>query len=716
MSRLITDSLHLVETAPQNAQAHPTDSSRMLLGLLNLSHRAVAFPADAEVLDGVISAEVLRGLLSALLVRDVNTVRHSRRTAQLAVGLAEYLGWDGRHLKVMEVAALLHDIGKIGIPDSILFKPGRLSPDEADLLALHHRISVDLLQACRADRDVLEIVSLSREFYNSPDGRSSRSEGGGSLHLGARILAVADAYDSLRSDQTYRKGKSHDEILRILTEHSGTQFDGNVVNALARWTKADSVLLELETQADFDQLSPAPAPMGDAQESQELGHICSYLYLLESLYDGFYLVDSDLRFVVWNHGAEELLGYRTQDLLGRGWSSRLLNYADESEQLLADNACPLNRVLSDGKSVSARHKLKHADGKWVEIETLSVPVRDQHGHVHGVVEIFRDVARTNRQPQEYRDLRMAASRDALTGVANRGELESQLTSLVARSSRGEISEPFSVIFADVDHFKQVNDRFGHAVGDEVLIEIARLLQSETYSGELVGRYGGEEFVIVCPATTMEQAIARAERIRSAVTRLQIRSLEGSRLTSSFGVSQFEAGDNVASLLHRADMALYAAKHGGRNRTHHLTSEGLLQQEAADPAQPHAAQEFVHCGSFFACVAADMAVYKLGGFISEEGASLREVNETRVLIRLGRKGLLPFWGNHDERRPVDVEVNFRSEQAGTPPLPKPIPRNHVLVTVEIRPVGWVKKHDVFETRARRVLKKLAGHFAAELRNA
>ena len=711
MSRLVTDSLHLVDTAPQNAQAHPTDSSRMLLGLLNLSHRAVAIPADMEVLDGVISAEVLRGLLSALLVRDVNTVRHSRRTAQLAVGLAEYLGWDGRHLKVMEVAALLHDIGKIGIPDSILFKPGRLSPDEADLLALHHRISVDLLQACRADRDVLEIVSLSREFYNSPGAKGIRS-GGGTLHLGARILAVSDAYDSLRSDQTYRKGKSHEEILRILTEHSGTQFDGNVVNALARWTKADSVLLELETQADFDQLSPAPAPMGDAQESQELGHICSYLYLLESLYDGFYLVDSDLKFVVWNHGAEELLGYRTQDLLGRNWSTRLLNYADEAEELLPENQCPLNRVVAEGKSVSARYKLKHADGKWVEIETLSVPVRDQHGQVHGVVEIFRDVARTNRQPQEYRDLRMAASRDALTGVANRGELESQLTSMVARSSRGEISDPFSVIFSDVDHFKQVNDRFGHAVGDEVLIEIARLLQNETYSGELVGRYGGEEFVILCPATTMDQAVSRAERIRTAVTRLQIRSLEGSKLTSSFGVSQFEAGDNVASLLHRADMALYSAKHGGRNRTNFLTAETLMQQEVANQDAPQNDEQFVFRGSFYACVAADMAVYKLGGFITEEGGNVREVNEQQVRIRLGRKGLLPFWGNHDERRPVDVEVNFRADQKA--PKPTSVPRNHVLVSVEIHPVGWVKKHDVFEARARRVLKKLAGHFAAELR--
>jgi hypothetical protein len=232
----------------------------------------------------------------------------------------------------------------------------------------------------------------------------------------------------------------------------------------------------------------------------------------------------------------------------------------------------------------------------------------------------------------------------------------------------------------------------------------------------VGRYGGEEFVVICPTTNLEQAVARAERIRGAIARLQVTSLQGNALTSSFGVAEFEPGDNVSSLLHRADMALYSAKHSGRNRTMQLTSESLQKQETEEQAAPAETEDFVHTGSFFACVAAQMAVYKLEGFISEEKAQVVEVSEHRVVLRHGRKPFFSFWGNHDDCRPVDVEVVFRTEQAGTPRLPKPIPRNHVLVAITIRPVGWMDDHDLFELRARRVLKKLAGHFAAQLRDA
>src|SRR5262249_49495975 len=139
-------------------------------------------------------------------------------------------------LKLLEVASLLHDVGKIGVPDSILFKPGKLNPDEAELMSLHHHVAVDVLQACRVDHTVGQIVSQSRDFTH--DHWHERQKSAGTTHLGARILSVADAYDSLRSEQIFRKAKAHEEAIKILVENTGNRFDANIVTALARWSNS----------------------------------------------------------------------------------------------------------------------------------------------------------------------------------------------------------------------------------------------------------------------------------------------------------------------------------------------------------------------------------------------------------------------------------------------------------------------------------------------
>jgi putative nucleotidyltransferase with HDIG domain len=121
---------------------------------------------QANEMESIISKRVLRSLLSTLHFRDVFTVQHSRRVAMVSVGIAKFLGWEGLHLKMIEVASLLHDIGKIGVPDNILFKPGKLSSDEIELMASHRHVGIDILQACRVDHEVLEIVEQSYRFFN----------------------------------------------------------------------------------------------------------------------------------------------------------------------------------------------------------------------------------------------------------------------------------------------------------------------------------------------------------------------------------------------------------------------------------------------------------------------------------------------------------------------------------------------------------------------
>jgi len=463
--RLLVDDLLLPESSADGRNA--PDSSRLLLGLVTLArslHTSDEMGSVDPQPDGIIDLGVLRGLLSALHFRDVATLRHTRRVAMLCVGMAQYLGWEPPQRKALEIAGLLHDIGKIGVPDNILFKPGALNPDEAELMALHHNVGIDVLQASRVGTEVLEIITGAHADYET-DGDQFRQTGA-PLHQGARILAVADAYDSLNTDQVYRAAKSHPEILNTLMDAAGTQFDGNVVCALARWIESDGLpFAKQSVKPTAAGPSSGPIDPEDALKASSLGHIFSYLYVLESLYDGFYLLDSDLRFVVWNRGCERLTGYSAADRLGSVWTSSLLGYADEDDHRLPDQDCPMNRVVEQGRSVTGDVRIQAADGCSLSVELQTVPLLDQHGELHGAAEILRDRSGSRGRSSELRKLKTVASRDPLTSVANRGELETQLSLLLAGFARQSDADPFSIMFLDVDHLTGLRDE-QHVQGNE----------------------------------------------------------------------------------------------------------------------------------------------------------------------------------------------------------------------------------------------------------
>lgn len=694
---------------------HPTDSSQLLLELLTLSQGALSANKRAgDQTCDVVAPAALKSMLSALHYRDVGTVEHARRVGLLAGSMAKQLGWEGRELKILEVAALLHDIGKIGVPDSILFKPSALSPDEAELMSLHYNIANDVLQAFQVDPEVLEIVRQCHEHYDRV-GYESQHLGTKDAHMGARLLAVADAYDSLATEQVYRAAKSHAEIMQILMLGAGTQFDGNIICSLSRW--AEEGRLPIGGKSDGNGLLSAQLTdrsfRGDAAEAGAFCHIFAYLHLLENLYDGFYLVDADRKFVVWNRGVEKLLGHRPQDMLNTTWSNRTLGYCNDKHKKLADKKCPLFQMLPTGKPLTSTLPLLHAKGHLVEVEVQSVPLIDEQGTLRGIAEIFRDVGREGGKSKEYRQLKEAASRDPLTGTANRGELERQLELTVADAKASKESEPFSLVFLDVDHFKSINDNYGHGVGDETLVELAKLLQNETYSGELVARYGGEEFVVVCPGTDAGQAMKRAERLRGAVSKLKIPSMPGHKLTASLGVTTYEPGDSALGMMERADKALYQAKENGRDQSCLFGNEPTVVAEKKVAVQEATVEKepFTHRGSFFAVIAQDMLVYKLGGFVDDVNAKLTVVTPERVVMQLGSRGVIPSWGKHDGRRPVTLEVVFGNVEQESQKKVARARRMQILTT--IRPVGWIRNEDVFQERAKTVFKDLRSFFLADV---
>ncbi len=689
---------------------YPTASSRLLLDLLRLSRTADAGPTNdssSEQLQGVIARPVLRSLLAALRLRDANTIQHVRRTALIATGLARFLGWDGRPLRKLEIAALLHDIGKIGVPDHVLFKPGPLNPAEQELFALQHHVGIDVLQACRVDQEVLDIVNQSNPNYDSNALNNAE------LNLGARILAIADAYDSLSHNQVYRDAKPHEDILAILSGTVDTRFDGNLVNALNRWIQTEGLPFKRELHDP-----PPMAPSGFFQLAEEMQassmcHIFSYLYVLENMYDGFYLVDSDLKFRIWNNGMERVLGRSAVRMLDQPWTSKQIEFADKQTRPLDEVSRPLREVIRTEKPLTSQLKVQHDNGNWIDVEVMSVPLFDHDGSLQGVAEIFRNLSEDRRRRREDSDLRRKATRDSLTGLSNRGELERTLRSMFADFNSQSNSEPFSVIFLDVDHFKNVNDTYLHQTGDQVLVNLAKLLQTETYSGELICRYGGEEFVVLCPATDLKQAHAKAERLRVSISQTTLSKVESLKVTVSFGVTEVEDGDTLDDILSRADNALFMSKDKGRNRTTSFTRQQLHGGKSEPVSVPDESNiPYAFDGAFLACVTSEMIGLKFGSFVKEERAKLRKSTEGKATVRIGKTFLLPFWGARQQQQPVELRITF-----GPPPKHILLPSKQEIAKrtyfeVSITPRGWAPDVATFQARARNVFRSLKSYFAAD----
>jgi len=690
-----------ISVGPTAGSAHPMDSSRVLMALLSLARDGQAPEYEIDDLEGIVSSRVLRRILSALQFRDEATLSHARRVSCMATGMASRLGWEGRMLRVLEVAALLHDVGKIGVPDHILMKPAKLSPDESDFMSAQHDVGIQLLQACRIDPAVIQIIS---EMYSQAEGDSTTGRISGQ---GAKILAVADAFDSLSNDQAYRRGLNRAEVLNILTSKTGRRFDRNIVLALGRWLDSDGGFL-LDPELDLRTTSVnAVVDWETVRQASTMGHIVSYLYLIETLYDGFYIVDSDLKFAVWNRGSENLFGLGSGEALKETWSRRLGKFVDEAGKEIPEKEYPLYKVMETGRPYSATFNLVREDNSRESIEILSLPLLDHDGSLQGAAEIFRNLAGVKRNPGRYRELQWAATRDPLTGVANRGSLQTKLNELHAAWAEKTDAPPLSIVFLDIDHFKAINDNFDHSTGDRVLIDLVQLLQDELYSGELLARYGGEEFVILCPETNIEQAVERAERLRRSVMGMRVTNQPALHVTASFGVAEIRHGDSVDCLLKRADQALYEAKRAGRNKTCHVGGPGSVP-EPAETLMP-ACDPFVYDSTFISCDASDVIVTKLSGFVNDNAGRVLAVEEKKVRIRIGKARLLSGWGKTSLKQPVQLELELAAMVKGTGK--RDVSRRRE-IKVSVRPVGDPKDENQFRQRAGQVVELLRSYCLAE----
>lgn len=286
--------------------------------------------------------------------------------------------------------------------------------------------------------------------------------------------------------------------------------------------------------------------------------------ILDHLYDGVYFVDAQRRITYWNKGAERISGYAAEAVIGQPCFQNILAHVDDSGCQLCQAGCPLAATIQDGQTREAEVYLRHAGGHRVPVLIRVAPLRDPEGAIRGAVESFSDnslLIATRRRADQFR---LAAEADALTGLGNRRLLGRRLEACLGEAESAQLS--FGVLLMDIDHFKQFNDTYGHAVGDEVLRIVAGTLRHSLRTTDFVGRWGGEEFLAVILEVDEGKLAAVANKLRGLVAQSGFsHDPARSRVTISVGAALWRPGDTLASLLERADGALYQSKAAGRNR-------------------------------------------------------------------------------------------------------------------------------------------------------
>ncbi|MBT0961738.1 sensor domain-containing diguanylate cyclase [Denitromonas iodatirespirans] len=304
----------------------------------------------------------------------------------------------------------------------------------------------------------------------------------------------------------------------------------------------------------------------------------------DTLTEAVMLLDSDLRVVLTNSAFARLHADAGKSVLGRYASQLewLTGNLGKDRGLWAWNVVARNREAVEEELI----ELQGAEGLApTKLRLNASPILDGDGHFRGCIVSLSDVSQLHRAneallsalqaldessqkiQQQNRELAHLATRDPLTGCFNRRAFYDKVSQVMTNAARNGTA--VSCVMTDIDHFKSFNDTYGHAVGDQVLVAVAAALQRGIRDGDILCRYGGEEFCIVLPGLNVAGARSVAERLRQSIEEMadaNLRTTSRLKITASFGIAQLNAGSaDVEDMIQRADAALYEAKRGGRNR-------------------------------------------------------------------------------------------------------------------------------------------------------
>lgn len=291
-----------------------------------------------------------------------------------------------------------------------------------------------------------------------------------------------------------------------------------------------------------------------------------YKDIIDHLYDGVYFVDRERKTTYWNKGAERITGYDASQVIGHSCRDDLLNHITASGEQLCQGQWPLAACMEDGTPREADVFLHHADGHRVPVLVRAAPLRDSSGKIIGAVETFSGDQGLVSVRSELRQLRRSVQTDALTEVSNRLLLEGRL-----RAAFEELKHhsgiTMGLLFIDIDNFKQCNDAHGHEIGDKVLHMVAATLQHNLRKSDVIGRWGGDEFIaILYDVESTENLKHVSDKLRTLVEHSRL-DLPAISLTAmiSIGATLLLPNDTLETAINRADQLLYQSKRNGRNQ-------------------------------------------------------------------------------------------------------------------------------------------------------
>jgi len=687
-----------------------------------------AAPPRPTIIDGFETESTLvqarlgigSSLYAALRWKHEPTAQHCLRVALCCSGWAEMMSLPPTLRDELELASLLHDIGKIGVLDSILAKPGKFSPQEAAIMDCQWLMGEQILRSCAASGGVIEIIRYARGWFDGKRGDCDRA--GDELPLGSRMLAIVDAFDSMTTDHVFRRAMSVQRAFDELFRCAGTQFDPDLVTVFSKLFEKDPLAMQLiagnRWLAELDpnivqgqyRRGKIQTPIGPAS-SESIFHT----KLLDAMHDAVIFVDAYLKVLYWNQGAERLTGISGKSMVSQNFVPSLLKLCDEREKPIADNECPVAQVISGGVQWLRRLHISGRGGKQIAVDVHAVPVVDSAGNIAGATMLLHDVSSEITLEQRCQNLHDLATQDALTKVANRAEFDRVLKEFVL--AHRETKRPCSLIMTDIDRFKTINDTYGHQAGDHIIQAIAHLLKTFCRSGDLVARYGGEEFVLLCADCDNATAAQRAEEVRVAFGMMKHESLGQRCVTASFGVTEVQPGDTPETMLRRADRALFTAKETGRNRVVQLGVGGDAQADDVDPkimaaSRKRLAGNMLLKREMTSDSPLERNVEKLKGFVADHHAEIILADRSRVQLRIGgdRGGPL-FKRQADRSIRLIIDLGIHEESFAPENNPRAVFKR-TRITVMISPVKSRERRTTASLeRARQLVASLRSYLMA-----
>ncbi|MCK5577895.1 MAG: diguanylate cyclase [Planctomycetes bacterium] len=303
-----------------------------------------------------------------------------------------------------------------------------------------------------------------------------------------------------------------------------------------------------------------------------------YKILLENMYEGVYFVDNDLKIQYWSKAAEKITGYKSQEVLDQYCTDNILGKIDTRNSEPGKRVRHLTKVLSDGSVSEEELYLRHKNGNQVLVRTRVMPIRNKQGDITGAAATFINNVADLKAGETIKNFKKQAYLDFLTGLGNRRFVEMQLNARLGGLRR--YGWDFGFIFMDVTGFKKVNDTYGHDMGDTILKIVAKTLYKNSRSGDLVGRWGGDEFVAIVQNINAVQLSVTAIKYRILVEKSTL-TIEGKTVGVSIatGTTLAQPDDTIDSLVKRADTAMYENREKKRQMSPRTkTIKGILGSE------------------------------------------------------------------------------------------------------------------------------------------